>query len=428
MQAITKSHNLRIDTKKVLGATLGSIFFAGSGGAIKQDNSNLFWDDTNNFLGIGIAVPTARLHIVQAAATSGTPKAFLLTGGAHTTLTASTEAISADFNFAQTIQFATGAITLQRTIFMRGATYSFVGASTVTTAVTLYVDPPTAGTNATFSEVAAIYSHGKLIVENTASAKQIILLGAVGGISQIATEAAAALQFVDGLAGASSAISCIFRSGNVRTAGTLFVIQNATTGVVAITYYGGFDQASIATGSGTAFAMRFTGANHTSQTASTEINNYSFGAYTRTWAAGAITTQREWRLYQPTYAFASASTITTAANLYIAGAPIAGTNATITKSLALWVDADDARFDGNLLLGATAAGASAAGGVLAMGNGAVAPSDSTDLAQIYAVDLSPGNCTLGIRVETAVVTESVVSDRTLSVVINGTTYKICLKV
>ncbi|KKM24133.1 hypothetical protein LCGC14_1608170, partial [marine sediment metagenome] len=36
------------------GLTQGSVMFAGAGGVVSQDNSNLFWDDTNNRLGIGI--------------------------------------------------------------------------------------------------------------------------------------------------------------------------------------------------------------------------------------------------------------------------------------------------------------------------------------------------------------------------------------
>ena len=84
--------------------------------------------------------------------------------------------------------------------------------------------------------------------------------------------------------------------------------------------------------------------------------------------------------------------------------------------------------DGNFLLGVAAAGTSAANGVMALGNGATAPSDSADMVQLYAFDISAGNASLGIRTETAVVSETVVSDRTLTVKINGTNYKICLKV
>ena len=38
--------------------TAGSIVFAGASGVYSQDNSNLFWDDTNNKLGIGTSDPT----------------------------------------------------------------------------------------------------------------------------------------------------------------------------------------------------------------------------------------------------------------------------------------------------------------------------------------------------------------------------------
>ena len=43
--------------------TQGSVLFAGASGVISQDNSNLFWDDTNNRLGIGTASPDTKLHV-----------------------------------------------------------------------------------------------------------------------------------------------------------------------------------------------------------------------------------------------------------------------------------------------------------------------------------------------------------------------------
>ena len=46
------------------GMTAGSMLFAGAGGLISQDNANLFWDDANNYLGLGIASGlAAKLHI-----------------------------------------------------------------------------------------------------------------------------------------------------------------------------------------------------------------------------------------------------------------------------------------------------------------------------------------------------------------------------
>jgi len=48
----------------ILGGTEGSILFIGPGSTLSQDNDNLFWDDTNNFLGLGtMALPLATLHV-----------------------------------------------------------------------------------------------------------------------------------------------------------------------------------------------------------------------------------------------------------------------------------------------------------------------------------------------------------------------------
>ena len=52
--------------------TPGSIVFAGASGAYTQDNTKLFWDDTNNRLGIGTASPTSHLHIAAGTATAST--------------------------------------------------------------------------------------------------------------------------------------------------------------------------------------------------------------------------------------------------------------------------------------------------------------------------------------------------------------------
>ena len=49
--------------------TSGSVLFATSGGAISQDNTNLFWDNTNKWLGIGTA-PSSPLDIHNAGSAS----------------------------------------------------------------------------------------------------------------------------------------------------------------------------------------------------------------------------------------------------------------------------------------------------------------------------------------------------------------------
>lgn len=48
----------------VASMTAGSVLFAGTGGLVSQDNTGLFWDDTNNFLGIGTLTPQSKLSVI----------------------------------------------------------------------------------------------------------------------------------------------------------------------------------------------------------------------------------------------------------------------------------------------------------------------------------------------------------------------------
>jgi hypothetical protein len=48
----------------ITSATAGSVLFAGTSGVLQQDNTNFFWDDTNNRLGIGTNAPDYKLDIV----------------------------------------------------------------------------------------------------------------------------------------------------------------------------------------------------------------------------------------------------------------------------------------------------------------------------------------------------------------------------
>lgn len=45
--------------------TAGSVVFAGASGVYAQNNANLFWDNSNNRLGIGTAAPNHALHVVS---------------------------------------------------------------------------------------------------------------------------------------------------------------------------------------------------------------------------------------------------------------------------------------------------------------------------------------------------------------------------
>ncbi len=95
----------------------------------------------------------------------------------------------------------------------------------------------------------------------------------------------------------------------------------------------------VATGT-VASALTITEVAHTALTASTERFDTNFNsARTVQWATGALTTQR-FNLFQaPTVGFVGASALTDVATLAITGAPIQGTNATVTSSHGLLVQA-----------------------------------------------------------------------------------------
>src|SRR5688572_5605789 len=57
----------------IVNATEGSALFAGASGVLAQDNANFFWDDTNNFLGLGVNSSLGgRLHVRGTGASNAT--------------------------------------------------------------------------------------------------------------------------------------------------------------------------------------------------------------------------------------------------------------------------------------------------------------------------------------------------------------------
>jgi hypothetical protein len=61
--------------------TQGSVLFVDGGSVLAQDNSNLFWDDSNNRLGIGNAAPTTTLDVTGIATVSTQVTSPTLSGG-----------------------------------------------------------------------------------------------------------------------------------------------------------------------------------------------------------------------------------------------------------------------------------------------------------------------------------------------------------
>jgi hypothetical protein len=109
-----------------------------------------------------------------------------------------------------------------------------------------------------------------------------------------------------------------------------------------------------------------TGPADTTLTASTEASDvYLNLARTIQFSTGALTNQRAIKITAPTYAFSGASTLTRASTLAIIGAPIAGTNATITNShmLSLISTSDTDVANGGLYIRAGTTGGGVASGL-----------------------------------------------------------------
>jgi len=72
---VTTDGSLTVATGNTLtltDITPGSVTFAGTSGVVSQDNANLFWDNTNNRLGIGTSTPAHRLDVTGAINYTGT--------------------------------------------------------------------------------------------------------------------------------------------------------------------------------------------------------------------------------------------------------------------------------------------------------------------------------------------------------------------
>ena len=98
-------------------------------------------------------------------------------------------------------------------------------------------------------------------------------------------------------------------------------------------------------------SLLVTGAANTTMTTTVEVTQARFNfAQTREWATGNFALQRTVRVDAETIGFVGASTITDAATFWVGTAPVAGANATLTRS---W----SAMFGGNVFMGTQAADA-----------------------------------------------------------------------
>ena len=147
----------------------------------------------------------------------------------------------------------------------------------------------------------------------------------VGGVVDLTTEVTGILPIANG--GTGSATQNFVDLTTVQT------VAGAKT-------FTGTPTAFTPTASTTAATTRFlfTGAADTTLTASTEAPSTYFNlGQTRQHATGALSLQRDFRITPSTHSFVGTSTLTTASAFSIDGPVNGGTNATITKSSALYV-------------------------------------------------------------------------------------------
>jgi len=98
--------------------------------------------------------------------TSSGNSSFIFTQPTNTNQPAATELSGVVFSPVSR-QYATGNIATQREFLINSPTYSFTGASTITNAYNLYVNPPVAGTNATITNNYALYANGRVGINST---------------------------------------------------------------------------------------------------------------------------------------------------------------------------------------------------------------------------------------------------------------------
>ena len=335
-------------------ALMWSDLFLASGGVINFDNGDVTLTHAANALTFA---GQESITVTQAVATTGSPTALTITGGAHTTLTASTEAIDANFNLARTVQFATGALTTQRAVSISAPTYGFVGASTITNAATVHIDAPSAGTNATITgsfglwvastgptlaSVAGLLYHPILVASNTLT---------ITGTTQVTSTGPAQIRIGTLTITDASAIT-------VNTASGLYIAAApVAAGSVTISnsYAMWIDSGELRL-DGRLRQQAWTAATQVAVTArgfahSIEAATQNFSNASSTIAIGATVTHSV-----ATFTGDNATlTFTNAATLYIADVPVASTNVAFTNpAYSLWIDAGLPRIDSTTANGTTA--------------------------------------------------------------------------
>jgi hypothetical protein len=247
---------------------------------------------------------SGNLVFTNAAQSSGAITDFTFTAANHTTQTASANIPTVSFTLG-TLQRNTGAVTAQHGFLINSPTYSFVGASTITNAYSLFVNAPTVGTNATITNNYAAGFDGNVHMANSTNCR--IIFAATNSYIQSASNMRmqGSELFFD-----TTSWAAVLRVNDRRAIWSF----NAVSG-------GAVEQFTIST------------AGNFAQTAGTNIPNFRVNGANKQWATGALATQYFNYFTANTVSFVGASTATNVYNLFCES-PIAGVNSTITNNYA----------------------------------------------------------------------------------------------
>lgn len=322
----------------VTGFTSGSILYVDSSITLAEDNANLFYDATNAFVGFGTASPGGRLDVGGSISPAANASAFMA-------------------RVAGTLVEAGSGVHARLSGLEITAPTITAGVATVTDAVTLYISAAPTGT---FTNTALalwvdagrtrldgdLLLGGDILDNNGNTIIQLTETGSADDFIRITNGTSSAIVSAEG---ADTAVGLNLRCKNGAGGSTAVNLQSDTTTVAAFgPTFASFTP--IAATSTNIYTWLFTAATSTGQAANTETVDFHVDlARTLTWATGAITTQRFFRVEAPTIAFDGASTITTTVTMAIDAAPAAGSNATLTNVFAL-------RVGGAVNTGATSAG------------------------------------------------------------------------
>lgn len=410
-------------------------------------NTRILYDDSGvvgESAGFTFGKTTGVFTLAPAVRTTGSPNILVVTSPADTTLTASTESTDANFNLSATRQFATGTLAQQRAMLIQAPTYAFVGASTVTKASTLQIGgAPVAGTNATITSSSAL-SFGAAPKANATSAMinlsdTALSSGNSNGTYIGGNPAAFTGDFLK-FQVANTSVLKVDSSGAMTMAGSAGTWFNAaSTGVLFSptgSHPGGASLLTLSTSSNfddtgaitdnmfkitgvwapTSSTATFNGElinstiNQTSTatgitrglvitpvlTSAFDYRAFEITAATYNLLSTTTLAQQQTAVIgQYTLANASSQTVTAAASLRIVGAPIQGTNVTLTNTYALQIDAGAAYFGGTMRIPTGGAAAIAGTGTLTGGTVTINTTAVTANSLVFLTDTASSVTNVG---------------------------------